>query len=945
MATDVGTLTAKLVADTRGFVRGMQVAERQMTASQKRMQNLGQSMSNVGRRATMFVSAPIVGAFALSAKAAIDFESSFAGVRKTVDASPAEFEQLEKGIRDMATEIPSSANELAGIGEIAGQLGVPLGEGTETMQTFIRTVADLGETTNIAGEEAATSFARIANIMEEPIENVDRMGSVVVDLGNNFATTEREIVNFANRMAGAGKIAGITTDEIFAIGTAFSSVGVRAERGGTAVQKVLLNMVSAVQNGGDQLVLFAETAGVTAEEFARTFEQDASAAFAQFVEGLGDQGKQASQTLDELGLADQRLMGAFLSLAQTGDLLTRTLETGSTAWEENTALAEEAEKRYQTTGAQLEVLRNRVTDAAIGFGEVLLPPLISVAEGVTAFAETLGKLPRPMQAAVAVTGGLAAAVGPLLVVGGSLLRNFAELERAAPRVAGGLRRVGSTAATAAPAVGLLAVALIEVLKKRKEIEDTGDTIAESFTEGGEGIAEAVGQLRELEDAADPSIGRQIRDAFLDPLGSSGQEAAEKLDAARESVFDFTDAVIRSGKSTNEQVNSAIALNAAVEEYGLTSDEAARAQIRLNNALEPAAAIEREAADAMVDLKNAVAEFGSDSTEAKNAAKALTDAQEEQTSINEGAAKAMAAVGGEVDQFGVGLEDLTDELEDSSDAAAVWSEDVQQAIAGALDPSNFSDKAQKSLGAFKAELQQNLADMREWRNVIIALSEAGFDRLAQQAGSMGPEFVTPFKQALDAGDAELRELEGLMVEVDRLTVEPDINVDAGSARREIGGVERSLLRFNGMSVSAAMGVDTRDAFLGINAIHRRLEDFRRNASRRIPIRVQTPGGRGFAHGGRDVAGGLALVGERGPELVNLPKGADVFSNPESRRMVSSVPDMSALTVGGGGGSMGGGTTRVELVIRGDGPIAQAVAEQLNLEAQRGTALLESRVVEN
>lgn len=42
--------------------------------------------------------------------------------------------------------------------------------------------------------------------------------------------------------------------------------------------------------------------------------------------------------------------------------------------------------------------------------------------------------------------------------------------------------------------------------------------------------------------------------------------------------------------------------------------------------------------------------------------------------------------------------------------------------------------------------------------------------------------------------------------------------------------------------------------------------------------------GFANGVRNFGGGLAVVGERGPELVNLPKGSDVFSNEESKRMV-------------------------------------------------------------
>lgn len=72
------------------------------------------------------------------------------------------------------------------------------------------------------------------------------MGSTVVALGNNFATTESEIVNFATNIASAGEIAGLTTDQVFAISAAFSSVGIEAEAGGTATQKVLLAINKAV---------------------------------------------------------------------------------------------------------------------------------------------------------------------------------------------------------------------------------------------------------------------------------------------------------------------------------------------------------------------------------------------------------------------------------------------------------------------------------------------------------------------------------------------------------------------------------------------------------------------------------------------------------------------------------------------------------------------------
>ena len=205
---------------------------------------------------------------------AIRYEDAFAGVRKTVDGSEEQLQALSKRFRELSKEIPVSAEEFAKIGELAGQLGVPI----EQIDEFAETIAKVGVTTNLTTEQASTQFARFANIMQIPIENIGNVASAIVDLGNNFATTESEITEFALRIAGAGKIAGLTEGQVLAIGTALSSVGVEAEAGGTAVQKVLLELNKSVNAGGKELEQFAVVAGMTGEEFAKAYKEDAGKA-------------------------------------------------------------------------------------------------------------------------------------------------------------------------------------------------------------------------------------------------------------------------------------------------------------------------------------------------------------------------------------------------------------------------------------------------------------------------------------------------------------------------------------------------------------------------------------------------------------------------------------------------------------------------------------------
>jgi TP901 family phage tail tape measure protein len=242
----------------------------------------------------------VIGIGKASFDAAVEFESSFAGVKKTVETTDEEFAKMEESFRDLAKTVPVDVNTINEIAELGGQLGVvddKTEDVTGTLTAFAETIAALGVSTNLTTEAAATDLARFANIMgttaREGDETYERLGSTIVELGNTMATTESDILNFGSRIAGAGNIAGLTEADVFAIGAAMSSVGVQAEAGGTAVQKTLLAMNEAVINGGTQMEIFAGTAGMSTEKFAELWEEDAGAGFQAFVEGLGEMGDDA----------------------------------------------------------------------------------------------------------------------------------------------------------------------------------------------------------------------------------------------------------------------------------------------------------------------------------------------------------------------------------------------------------------------------------------------------------------------------------------------------------------------------------------------------------------------------------------------------------------------------------------------------------------------------
>ena len=429
-AFDAGTIEAVLRLRDEFTGVATRVATQARTLG-TRFTDIGQRARAVGAGLTTGVTLPLAAVGVGALKASIDFEDAFAGVVKTVDDAADDMGRLtavgtdlQQGFLDLSKEIPIAATELAGVGEVAGQLGIK----TENILGFTETMAKLGVTTNLSAEEAATSLARLANITGLPQTEFDRLGSTVVDLGNNFATTEAEIVDFGTRIAGAGEQAGLSEANILAIGAAMTSVGVGAEAGGTAVQKVLLGMTEAVATGSDELTAFAATAGLTSAEFATAFRSDAAGAFTAFVEGLGVAGDDAFQILEELGLQDQRLIRGFLSLANAGDLLSEAIGRGNTAFDENAALAKEAEIKFRTTSAQLKILVNTMWDAARTLGDSLKPALLNVVAivrdelvpWIQKAADWFAGLSPSMQKTILVAVGLVAALGPLLLVVGQM---------------------------------------------------------------------------------------------------------------------------------------------------------------------------------------------------------------------------------------------------------------------------------------------------------------------------------------------------------------------------------------------------------------------------------------------------------------------------------------------------------------------------------------------
>lgn len=396
------------------------------------------------------------------------------------------YDDLEKGLRDLAKELPTSHEEIAKVAEAAGQLGIK----TDKVVGFTKTMIDMGESTNMSADTAATSLARFANITQMSQDKFSNLGSAIVDLGNNLATTESEITEMGLRLAGAGKQIGMTEGDIVGFAAALSSVGIEAEAGGSAFSRLMVQMqlatetgveafaplkqavaeqgvswesfVHAVNWGGKELTAvskqmgiptselkkmykeaskasgsledFANVTGRTSEEFAQLFKSNPSQALIEFIQGLKDSEKHgisAIKVLDDMGITEVRLRDSLLRAANASDVFEGAVKRGNEAFNENTALAEEAGKRYGTTESQLKILRGQLNDVAITFGGPLVAALNSAISAAKPMIEALANMAEAFASADPKTqefilkmAALAASAGPVLKVFGKMTRFF-----------------------------------------------------------------------------------------------------------------------------------------------------------------------------------------------------------------------------------------------------------------------------------------------------------------------------------------------------------------------------------------------------------------------------------------------------------------------------------------------------------------------------------------
>lgn len=322
-------------------------------------------------------------------KAFKEFETGLIGVAKTTDLNGKSLELFEKGINELTSTLPVASKELLSIAQAAGQLGV---KGTANLLNFTETIAKLGKSSDVSGEEAATALTRILNVTGESVEGIDELASVVVSLGNNFAATESEIIRVTNEVARATQQFGVSSTEASAFGAVLRSFGVRAEEAGSAVGKSFRAIEEAITTGGKALEQLSKLTGLSGAELKKQFGEDAVGVFQKFLVGLDNAkngGAVLAQELKKLGLEGETIQKVIPTLSSNYEELTRALSLANEETKNATALNKEFARFAESSENKTQLLANAFEKLQRNIGAAFAPAINSATDSLADFINIL----------------------------------------------------------------------------------------------------------------------------------------------------------------------------------------------------------------------------------------------------------------------------------------------------------------------------------------------------------------------------------------------------------------------------------------------------------------------------------------------------------------------------------------------------------------------------
>lgn len=302
-------------------------------------------------------------------KAAIEFESKMADVRKVVGGldDAKQFAAMGKQIRDLSKIVPITADGIADIVAAAGQAGIA----KDKLIPFAEQAAKVGVAFDISADKAGSALAKVKTSLRLTVPETSSLMGTINELSNSMASSAPEILTVVKGVAALGQQAGLTGQQTAALGSAMIAAGANASIARTATKNLFL-AVGQGEAATDKTRKALKKLGLSAEDLALDMQEDAEGTIRDVFSRIQNlSAEQRTPVITQIfGKVSSGAIGPLISNL---DLLDKAFKKANDTAAAGTSVQREFDSRSATTANAIQLLKNRFNSAKITIGEKFLP--------------------------------------------------------------------------------------------------------------------------------------------------------------------------------------------------------------------------------------------------------------------------------------------------------------------------------------------------------------------------------------------------------------------------------------------------------------------------------------------------------------------------------------------------------------------------------------------
>jgi TP901 family phage tail tape measure protein len=486
----------------------------------KLVTNFGAAMVRMGRSFTLYVGGPLAMLGGKAYKTALNYESALTDLAVAAEKPVEEMGALDEQIKLLTERIPKSYVEISTLMATLARAGVA----EKDLTKVIEIMAQLEATTDVSAEESAASLIKFMNNTDMTADQMDELASVLFELGRASVATGSEIFGMAENMAATGGLAGFTAKDILALATAFSSMGIDAEAGGTSASKLMKRMQLAAETGKD-VEDYTKVMGISAEQFTAAWSGNPAKTMLNFFESLSRGGvdKSVLANLEEMGLTEIRLSRLIAAAAANPEFFQDMMAVADKAFKDTTGIVNATADVYDTAQSKQDIAMNKIENASADVGENVADIVQPIIEKISELVGKFSELDEETQTRwVKIAGGLIL-FGPAAVGVGNVAKGIGTLMTHIGKVKAG-DAVGFFGAltkfitspvgmflVAAGGITALAIAISDIKSPSEQIVANLKNIKIDYNkESYDRTVEAIGVLQAYSDALSGEVGEHYK---------------------------------------------------------------------------------------------------------------------------------------------------------------------------------------------------------------------------------------------------------------------------------------------------------------------------------------------------------------------------------------------------------------------------------------------------